>query len=102
MIDLEALHIGTRLRDVRRQRGCSLQSLADQTGLSRSLLGSLEHNRSKPTLEMIIMLVQALDVSMDYLVLGIRPQMNGWGLILRSDDELEAVVESPDEPMSCE
>ncbi len=92
MTDLEYKHMGVRLADVREQRGCSLHTLSDLTELHYNTLRAIEHGTRKPSLDTLVCIVRALDVSMDYIVLGVRPQANSWGLVLRSDDELDAVI----------
>ena len=92
MTDHEYKQMGVRLADVREQRGCNLHELAAMTELHYNTLSAIEHGTRKPSLDTLVCIVRALDVSMDYIVLGVRPQSNSWGLILRSDDELDAVI----------
>lgn len=42
-------------------------------------------------------IVETLDVSMDYIVRGIRPEQRRWGLVFHSDDELESLGETEKE-----
>ncbi len=86
--------MGARFQDVRLQRGCTLQALADRTDLHANTIRAIEQGKRKPSLDTLVVLVRALDVSMDYIVLGVRPQSNNWGLILHSDDELDAVIDT--------
>ena len=92
MTNLEYKQMGARLMDVREQRACSRPMLAQLTGLHLNTLHSIEHGTRKPSLDTLVCIVRALDVSMDYIVLGMRPQSSSWGLVLRSDDELDAVI----------
>ncbi|AMH18894.1 XRE family transcriptional regulator [Hafnia paralvei] len=48
MTDL-SLHIGQTLRDLRQQRGWSLDKTAQATGVSKAMLGQIERGESSPT-----------------------------------------------------
>jgi transcriptional regulator with XRE-family HTH domain len=60
--------IGPRLRQLRRDRGVTLQALADETGLSMSTLSRLESGKRNPTLDLLIPLAHAHRVALDQLV----------------------------------
>lgn len=80
--------IGARLRDVRIQRGLSQEELASAAGLSSGHISDMERGKSM-SLDSVVAIVTALDVSLDYIIRGIRPQMGAWGLMFRSDEDLE-------------
>lgn len=81
--------MGMRIRDIRTQRRISLKEMSELTGISDSHLSNIEHEKSHPALEGVVDIVKALDVSLDYIVRGIRPLHNTSGLVFHSDDELE-------------
>jgi transcriptional regulator with XRE-family HTH domain len=60
--------IGPRLRELRRDRGLTLEALAADTGISVSTLSRLESGRRRPTLELLIPLARAHRVALDQLV----------------------------------
>lgn len=88
MTPAERTLIGARLRNVRMQRGLTQEELGRLTGLKPTHISSIERGKSM-SLDSIVLLVCALDVSLDYIILGIRPQTGAWGLIFQSDDELD-------------
>ncbi len=88
MTDEQWVHIGLRIRDVRQQRGISGRELGERIGKSESYISSVEHGR-KTSADAIVDIADALDVSLDYLMRGIRPQMGAWGLVFREDGELD-------------
>jgi len=51
--------VGSRLRALRKQRGITLEQLADSTGISVSTLSRLESGRRRPTLELLLPLARA-------------------------------------------
>ncbi|MEV0199123.1 XRE family transcriptional regulator [Nonomuraea sp. NPDC050691] len=60
--------VGPRLRALRRQRGTTLNQLAETTGVSVSTLSRLESGGRRPTLELLLPLAKAYQVSLDDLV----------------------------------
>lgn len=56
--------IGTRIRDVRTLKGMPLRALADQTGLSMSMLSLVERGKASPSIGTLIAICSALDVHM--------------------------------------
>ena len=60
--------IGPRLRALRRDRGLTLESLAEDTGISVSTLSRLESGRRRPTLDLLIPLARAHRDALDQLV----------------------------------
>lgn len=55
------------LRAVRRQRGLTLQALAEQTGLTKSYLSKIERRQSTPSIAVAIKVARALDVDVAQL-----------------------------------
>jgi transcriptional regulator with XRE-family HTH domain len=64
--------IGARLRDARMQRGLSLRSVAQDLGVSASLISQVETGKTQPSVSTLYALVTHLGVSMDEL-LGVGP-----------------------------
>ncbi|MFD1931222.1 helix-turn-helix domain-containing protein [Nonomuraea mangrovi] len=60
--------IGPRLRQVRTQRGTTLEQLSAATGISRSTLSRLEAGQRKPNLELLLPIAQTLRVPVDELI----------------------------------
>ncbi|MEV4175253.1 XRE family transcriptional regulator [Nonomuraea sp. NPDC049709] len=60
--------VGPRLRALRRARGATLATLADETGLTASTLSRLENGKLRPTLEQLLPLARAHGVPLDDLV----------------------------------
>jgi transcriptional regulator with XRE-family HTH domain len=55
------------LRAVRRERGLTLQCLAEQTGLTKSYLSKIERRRSTPSIAVALKVARALDVDVAQL-----------------------------------
>jgi transcriptional regulator with XRE-family HTH domain len=55
------------LRAVRRQRGLTLEALAEQTGLTKSYLSKIERRQSTPSIAVALKVANALDVDVGRL-----------------------------------
>lgn len=55
------------LRAVRRQRGLTLETLAEQTGLTKSYLSKVERRQSTPSIAVALKVARALDVDVAQL-----------------------------------
>ena len=64
------IELGNRLRALRMERGFSQSRLAALTGMTVAQLRSLEYGRKPMTVEQLVQLSQALQVSLDYLACG--------------------------------
>ncbi len=60
--------IGNRIREIRQLRGMTLQGLADTSGLSPSMLSLVERGRASPSIGSLIVIAQALAITMSDLV----------------------------------
>ncbi|MFO0615731.1 MAG: helix-turn-helix domain-containing protein [Polyangiaceae bacterium] len=60
--------VGANLRDLRKQRGLSLDQLAVATGLSRSLLGQVEIGKAQPSVSVVWKIAQAFGVPFSALL----------------------------------
>lgn len=60
--------VGPHLRALRQRRGTTLTQLAETTGISVSTLSRLESGHRKPTLELLLPLARAHQVTLDELV----------------------------------
>lgn len=61
-------HVGSRLKQLRSQRGATLGSVAAATGISKSTLSRLENGQRRPSLELLLPLARTYRVPLDDLV----------------------------------
>jgi transcriptional regulator with XRE-family HTH domain len=57
-----AQHLATTLKTLRQQRGWSLSRLAEETGVSKAMLGQVERNESSPTVATLWKIATGLNV----------------------------------------
>ncbi len=60
--------LGARLKSLRAERGWSLESLADSSGVSRSMLSQIERDQANPTLAVTLRIARAFGMSIGELV----------------------------------
>ena len=68
MLDCES--IGARVRHHRKQNGLSQEELAEQAETSRVYISNIERGECTPSLEMVLNIANALNVSADDLLAG--------------------------------
>ena len=56
--------VGARIHDIRVQRGLSLRELARLSGVSHSQLSAIEHGRTGTSVDNLVRIARALDVSL--------------------------------------
>jgi len=60
--------VGRNLRELRSERGLSLEKLAQQSGVSRAMLGQIELGQSAPTINVLWKISRALEVTFSTLI----------------------------------
>ena len=70
IMDLDYLNLGQRIAKRRTQIGLRQNVLADLIGISNNYLSSIERGKEKPSLEVIVSLCNALQVTPYYLLMG--------------------------------
>ncbi|MEH0020631.1 MAG: XRE family transcriptional regulator [Desulfobacter sp.] len=67
--------VGTRIRQLREERGISLEDLSSLTGFEISRLEDIESGKEKPQLGMVMKLSKALDAAVGRLVSGMGTKL---------------------------
>jgi transcriptional regulator with XRE-family HTH domain len=62
--------VGQRLQHIRNQKGLTLEQLAERTGVSKSFLWEVEHDRSGITGDKLLRIANVLGASLDFLLRG--------------------------------
>ncbi|MCA9036695.1 MAG: helix-turn-helix domain-containing protein [Planctomycetaceae bacterium] len=77
-------HVCQRIRDLRRQRGWSLDVMAQLSGVSKSMLSQIEREQANPTLAVTVKIAHALGMSVGELIEQVAPPTNIE--VIRSED----------------
>lgn len=59
------LKISTRIKEIRKEKGITVQELADLAGVSKGLISQIENNRTIPSLMVLISIISALNVDLN-------------------------------------
>ena len=65
---------GDNLREARKAKNLTQESLADDIETTQQYISEGERNKSEPTLSFILKLLKALDISFDELLDGVEPR----------------------------
>jgi transcriptional regulator with XRE-family HTH domain len=64
--EVKRLHIGEKIRDLRKKAGLVLQDLSDRTGLSKPLLSQIEREVVSPPIATLLKISKALNVNIGF------------------------------------
>ncbi|THB80593.1 MAG: helix-turn-helix domain-containing protein [Desulfobacteraceae bacterium] len=64
--EVAALNLGSKIRNLRKQRAMTLQEVSDATGLSKPLLSQVENNIAAPPIATLIKISTALGVKISH------------------------------------
>ena len=78
------LNVGARAKEIREEKGLSLQDLSRRTGLDMGILEEIEKGEVSPPLGTIIKLAKALEMKMGYFISGAEDLPY---TIVRKDDQ---------------
>lgn len=87
----EMVEFGNRLRKLRLQRGLKQAQLAEQLGLTKSVVSAYETGLRMPSYEVLVKLARIFNVSTDFL-LGVE-RRNDLDLSGLSEAEVAAVIQ---------
>lgn len=62
------LNIGSKIVELRKAKNWSQEDLARQIQSSRVMIGNYERNTNTPSVDILLKIAKAFDVSLDYLV----------------------------------
>jgi transcriptional regulator with XRE-family HTH domain len=77
-------HLGARVKQLRAERGWSLEALAAASGVSRSMLSQIEREQANPTLAVTQRIARAFSMSLGDLVE--TPGVTSSVTVIRADD----------------
>lgn len=72
--EVKKLHIGKKIRDLRKKAGFVLQDLSDQTGLSKALLSQIEKEVVSPPIATLLKISKALNVNISFFFQDSDPE----------------------------
>lgn len=61
-------HLGARVKQLRSEKGWSLETLANASGVSRSMLSQIEREQANPTLAVTLRIAHAFEIDLSELI----------------------------------
>lgn len=86
--------VGKRISLIRKNRGMTQEQLAEKAELSNIYISHIENSRSIPSLETLMKLCNALDITPDEVLLGTKQDMENY---LQSDIQKKLILCTPKE-----
>ena len=86
--------VGKRISLIRKNRGMTQEQLAEKAELSNIYISHIENSRSIPSLETLMKLCSALDITPDEVLLGTKQDMENY---LQSDIQKKLILCTPKE-----
>ena len=86
--------VGKRISLIRKNRGRTQEQLAEKAELSNIYISHIENSRSIPSLETLMKLCSALDITPDEVLLGTKQDMENY---LQSDIQKKLILCTPKE-----
>ncbi len=66
-VSAKSYHFGEKIRAVREKKHLTLKAVAQQAGVSESLISQIERNRVSPAIDTLLSLANVLDLNLEYL-----------------------------------
>lgn len=81
--------ISNKLKEVRKGKGKTLQEIADDAGVTKSLVSQIENSRAIPSLPVMIGLIQALDIDLNIFFKDIIAKTPGNSVLVRKKEDYQ-------------
>lgn len=96
--------LGTKIRKIRLKQNLSQEELCQITGLSRKFLGQIELGKANASMEKLLVISEALNVSLTTLFIGIGPVQDPFSRIIKllsgsSEQQIEMLLENIKTPV---
>ena len=69
VMEIDYKKIGSRIKAARESKKLTQEELAELTGLTNNYISNIERTRSKPSIETLVKICNALEVTPDYILL---------------------------------
>lgn len=65
---MDKVELGVKIRETRKRYGYTQEKLSEMAGIGTMYLGEIERGKKMPSLKIFIRILEALDVSADYIL----------------------------------
>jgi len=81
--------ISNKLKEIRKNKGVTLQEIANEAGVTKSLVSQIENSRTIPSLPVMLGLIQALDIDLNAFFKDIISKAPGDNVLIRKKDDYQ-------------
>lgn len=81
--------ISNKLKEVRKSKGVTLQEIADEAGVTKSLVSQIENSRTIPSLPVMLGLIKALDIDLNVFFKDIISTAPGENVMVRRKEDYQ-------------
>jgi transcriptional regulator with XRE-family HTH domain len=83
------IQISKRLKDIRKEKDITLQQLAEEAGVTKSMLSQVENSRTIPSLNVLLNLIKALQVDFNEFFKDINLQPKDSKVIFKKKEQYQ-------------
>lgn len=83
------IQISSRIKELRREKGITIQELADKTSVTKSWISQIENGRTIPSLMVLVDIIHSLDMSLDKFFSAIKVSKNKQLVLVKKASEYE-------------
>jgi len=81
------IQIGNQIKERRKNKGITIQELADKASVSKGLISQIENSRAIPSLMVLIEIIRALDVDLNVFFKEIDAEKSTKTILVKRKDE---------------
>ncbi|WP_343560467.1 XRE family transcriptional regulator [Sphingobacterium sp.] len=90
MEDNTLFKISYKIKEIRKEKGITIQEVADKAGVSKGLISQIENNRTIPSLLVLINIINALDVDLNEFFKDFNSDLDAGPIVVRKKDSYTA------------
>ncbi len=83
------LQIGNQIRERRKNKGITVQELAERASVSKGLISQIENSRAVPSLMVLIAIIRALDIDLNVFFKEIDAENSTKTILVKRRDEYD-------------
>lgn len=86
MEDTTIFKISNKIKEIRKEKGITIQEVADRAGVSKGLISQIENNRTIPSLLVLINIINALNIDLNEFFKDFNSELDSGPVVVRKKD----------------
>lgn len=86
MEDNTIFKISNKFKEIRKEKGITIQEVADRAGVSKGLISQIENNRTIPSLLVLINIINALNIDLNEFFKDFNSELDSGPVVVRKKD----------------